>query len=352
MTRRIRVAHIGTGHTGTVVLQQLHQRADLDVVGHLVHSPDKVGKDSGVLAGLPPTGLLTTGDFDAFCLLDADCVTYLATDFGREADEVIDQMCKLLESGKNVVTTTFVRLVYPQSLPPEVLGKLTSACAAGRSTFFGTGISPGFTVDALPVYCASLTSKPRHVSVAERILQGTYEDPLSFAALGFGSTPTGPVCDLPADHWAPHFVGTMHMLADGLGWVLDGVRGYQDFALADRDYDFPAGAVAAGTVGSVRLRFDGLVGGEPRLRLSWIYAMPDDLADSWEPALPKGSAARRFTRITIDGEPDVAVTVALTGGELPGVAATAARVVNAVPAVCRAAPTVRSALDLVITPAP
>ncbi|MCT7657189.1 hypothetical protein N4S67_01985 [Mycobacterium sp. CPCC 205710] len=345
------MAHFGTGHTGMVVLRQLLQRDDLELVGHLVHSPDKVGKDSGVLAGGDPVGVTATDDFGAFCALDADCVTYLATDFGRPIDEVIDQMCLLLAAGKNIVTTTFVRLVYAPSLDPETLEKLQSACTTGQSSFFGTGVSPGFTVDALPTYCASLCAAPGQVRVAERILQGTYEDPLSFAALGFGRVPDGDLTNIPADHWAPHFAGTMAMLADGFGWQLDEVLGYQDLALADRDYESAAGSIRQGTVGSVRLRFEGWVDGEPRLLLSWIYTMPDDLRDGWAPPLPRESAARRFTHITIDADPEIAVTVELTGGELPGVTATASRAVNAIPAVCRAAPTVHTALDLVITPA-
>jgi hypothetical protein len=182
-------------------------------------------------------------------------------------------------------------------------------------------------------------------------LQGTYADPLSFAALGFGSSPNGQLVDIPADHWAPHFTGTMAMLADGLGWKLDEVRGYQDVALADRDYNFIAGTIRRGTVGSVRLRFEGWVDDEPRLSLSWVYTMPDDLPDGWDPLLPAGSAARRFTHIAIEGDPEIAVTVELAGGDLPGVTATAARAVNAIPAVCRAEPMVHTALDLVITPA-
>ncbi len=347
----LRVAHFGTGHTGMVVLRQLLQRRDIQVVGHLVHTPDKVGQDCGVLAGSDPIGVTATDDFDAFCALDADCVTYLATDFGRPVDEVIDQMCRLLAAGKNVVTTTFVRLVYAPSLDPGTFGKLQSACKTGNASFFGTGVSPGFTVDALPVYCGSLSAEPRRVRVAERILQGSYEDPLSFAALGFGSVPPGPITDIPADHWAPHFTGTMAMLAAGFGWRLDDVRGYQDFALAGRDYEFIAGSVRKGTVGSVRLRFEGWVEGEPRLALSWVYTMPDDLHDGWAPPLPRESAARRFTHIAIDGDPDIAVTVELSGGDLPGVTATAARAVNAIGAVCRAEPMVHTALDLVITPA-
>jgi hypothetical protein len=345
-----RVAHYGTGHTGTLVLRQLLERPDIELVGHLVHSPEKIGKDCGEIVGVDPVGVRAIGSFDEFCTLDVDCVTYMATEFGREVDDVIDEMCRLLESGKNVVTTTFIRLVYPKSLPPDMLAKLEKACAAGQSAFMGTGIAPGFTTDALPVYLGSLSEAPCTVRVAERVLQGTYSDPLSFMALGFGAVPAGPTTDLPADVWTVHFEGALQMLADGYGWKLESINAYQDLALADKDYEFEAGAIPRGTVAAVRLRFDGIVDGEPRLRMSWVYTMPDEPGDSWSPVRPAGSDGRRFTHIDIEGTPSVSVQLALDGGELPGGDATASRAVNAIKAVCNATPTVHSALDLVVTP--
>jgi hypothetical protein len=350
LTRRYRVAHYGTGHTGTLVLRQLLHRPDIELVGHLVHTPTKVGMDSGEIVGVDPVGVRAIGSFDEFCALDADCVTYMATEFGREVDGVIDEMCRLLESGKNVVTTTFIRLVYPKSLPPEMLAKLEKACTAGQSAFMGTGIAPGFTTDALPVYLGSLSEAPRTVRVAERVLQGTYSDPLSFMALGFGSVPDGSTTDLPADLWTEHFEGALRMLADGYGWELDSINAYQDLAVVDEDYEFEAGAVPKGTVGAVRLRFDGIVDGEPRLRMSWVYTMPDEPGDSWSPVRPEGSSGRRFTHIDIDGTPSVSVQLELDGGELPGGDATATRALNAIKAVCDTSAGVRSALDLVVTP--
>jgi hypothetical protein len=347
---RYRVAHYGTGHTGTLVLRQLLERPDIELVGHLVHSPEKVGMDSGEIVGVDPVGVIAIGGFDEFCALDADCVTYMATEFGRDVDDVITEMCRLLESGKNVVTTTFIRLVYPKSLPPEMLAKLETACAAGQSAFLGTGIAPGFTTDALPVYLGSLSAAPRTVRVAERVLQGTYSDPLSFMALGFGTVPAGPTSDLPADVWTVHFEGALKMLADGYGWELDSINAFQDLALAEKDYEFEAGAIPKGSVAAVRLRFDGIVDDAPRLRMSWVYTMPDEPGDSWSPVRPPGSNGRRFTHINIDGTPTVSVTLELDGGQLPGSDATATRALNAIKAVCNATAGVHSALDLVVTP--
>ncbi len=338
MSSRYRAAHYGTGHAGTLALRQLLQRPDLQLLGHLVHTRERVGRDSGEIVGVDPVGVRATGDFEAFCELNADCVTYMATEFGRDVDEVVDEMCRLLESGKNVVTTTFIRLVCLRSLPPEMLTKLEKACAAGQSAFIGTGIAP----DSPPMPCRSTSGRSRRSRVAFRwpnaSCSGTYSDPLSFQALGFGTAPQGQTSDLPADVWTAHFGGAVQMLADGYGWELQMINAFRDVALADRDYQFAAGAIPRGTVAALRMRFDGVVDGEPRLRMSWIDTMPDDPGDSWTPERPEGSHRRRIARIDIDGTPNVSLTLELDGGELPGVDATAARALNAVAAVSSATP--------------
>ena len=118
--------------------------------------------------------------------------------------------------------------------------------------------------------------------------------------------------------------------------------------MADRNYRFDAGEIPAGTIASVRMRFDGIVDGQQRLHYSSIWSMPDEAVEDWQPQIAAGSPTRRLTRITVEGNPPVQLDFALNGGELPGSTATAARVVNAIPAVCAAKPGVLSALDLVV----
>jgi hypothetical protein len=46
-----RVIHCGTGNIGREALAGVIHHRDLELVGHYVWSPDKVGLDSGILAG-------------------------------------------------------------------------------------------------------------------------------------------------------------------------------------------------------------------------------------------------------------------------------------------------------------
>ncbi len=349
MSRRLRVAHVGTGQTGRNVLRLVLNTPGLQLVGHYVNSPDKIGRDSGEIVDGSAVGVLATNDFDALLVLDADCVTYVATGTGRAVDDVVDQLCAVLASGKNVVTTTFGDLVHPPSFAAAPLARLQAACEAGGSSLTAVGIAPGFAMDVLPVQVATLCDAPTKVVVSERILCGSYAVPGFFAALGFGTTLEADAQAYRPGTGAAMFGSPIRLMAQGLGWSLDEIRDRKDVAVARSDYSCPAGDVAAGTIISVRIVAEGIVDGEPRLVISEAWTLTDDVVDDWDPRLSVGSPPR-LTRITIDGTPSVSVDLSLDGTPLPGADATAARVVNAIGAVCAAEPGVHGALDLPIDP--
>ena len=349
MEQTYRVAHVGTGYTGSIALQQVLRSPRLELVGQLVHSPGKVGRDSGELVGEAAVGVMATDSLEAFLALEVDCVTYFASVSGRNSNEIVDQLCAILASGKNVVTPAYHALFHPPSLDDASREKLRAACHQGNSSLFATGIAPGFTTDILAVQAASMSEAPAKVAIEERIPCGAYRVPGFFTMLGFGRTPEQDADTYPPGAMIPTVTPPLRLLAQGLGLSLDEVREHRDVAIADRDYTFDAGEIPAGTIASVRMRFEGIVNGQPRLNFSSIWSMPDEAVEDWPPAIAAGSTTRRLTRITVDGNPPIQVEFALNGGELPGSAATAARVVNAIPAVCAANPGVLSGLDLVVT---
>lgn len=184
-----RVAHVGTGYTGAIALRHVLRSPSLNLVGHLVNTPGKAGRDSGELVGAPTAGVVATENLDEFLALDADCVTYFAAISGRESGEVVDQLCAIAASGKNVVTPSYHPLFHPPSLDDASREKLSAACEHGQSTIFATGIAPGFATDVLGVHAASMSGFPAKITVAERIPCGAYSVPGFFAMLGFGRTP-------------------------------------------------------------------------------------------------------------------------------------------------------------------
>ena len=59
-----RVVVWSTGGVGSIAIDAVHRRPDLELVGVWVHSQDKVGRDAGELAGGEPIGVTATNDAD------------------------------------------------------------------------------------------------------------------------------------------------------------------------------------------------------------------------------------------------------------------------------------------------
>ena len=124
---------------------------------------------------------------------------------------------------------------------------------AGGSSFFCSGIAPGFTGDAFVLTVASLCQRITSVAVYERIFMGTYSDPLSFQYLGFGRLPEEAADDARPTKVSDAFLSTFSMLADGLGCRFDEVWNHREYAVADADHVVAAGPIPKGTIASVRL---------------------------------------------------------------------------------------------------
>src|SRR5690606_15054183 len=139
----IRVIQWATGTVGIHAVPAIVEHPDLELAGLWVYSDAKAGRDAGELCGIDPVGVLATQDADALLASDADVVCYMAPSDIRP-DEVVDDLCRMLAAGKNVVNTSFVPLLYPKAAGEGVYDKLQAACEAGGTSFYTNGIDPGF----------------------------------------------------------------------------------------------------------------------------------------------------------------------------------------------------------------
>jgi len=97
---RYRVAQWATGHTGMHSLRKIIEHPHYDLVGLYVYSDAKAGQDAGGLCGSEPTGVIATREIEDIVAARPDCVLYMP----MLDHESIDDMCRLLESGANIVT--------------------------------------------------------------------------------------------------------------------------------------------------------------------------------------------------------------------------------------------------------
>jgi hypothetical protein len=344
-----RVIQWSTGNVGVQALHGIITHPDLELVGLWVHSSAKAGRDAGELCGLPPTGVPATTDADALLALDADCVCYTATADLRPW-EAVDDLVRILASGKNVVSSSLVQLLHPKTAEPAMVGKLEEACLSGGSTMFTSGIDPGFANDILPILLSGVCERIDSVRIKEILNYATYSQPeVLFETMGFGK---------PLDHtplllfpgaltyaWG----GVVQMIAEALDVKVDDIRERHEKAALDHDVDIELGRIEAGTMAALRFEVAGVVAGREAIVVEHVTRLHDDAAPDW----PKGHG-QGFYRIELSGSPSINLEIEFVGEDgdhnTGGVLVTAMRLVNAIPAVCAAAPGLVSSLDLPLVP--
>ncbi len=347
MADPLRVVVWSTGGVGSVAIDAIRRRPDLELVGVWVHSLDKVGSDAGELGGGDPMGLAATNDADALIALQPECVVYAASGPQRDAGAIPDYL-KLLGAGINVVSTSTTSLIYPPSYyATEWRDQLAAAAHTGGASFYASGIFPGFASDQLALLMSTQSKKIRTLTVTEIALNDHYPvADVMVNGMGFARS-----LDFEPMLKTPGFIeiawkAPIHLIAAGLGVEVEEIRGTLDRELTDRDIEVAFGTIPAGTCGAVRTRAAAVVEGREAIVVEHIIRMSRDVAPHW----PNSDSDATY-RVDIDGEPDIhcAMTMGAAEGHRAGhaaMAATAMRVVNAVPYVVDAPPGLLSSLDI------
>ena len=335
-TPRYCVVQWATGNIGTKALRELIEHPQLDLVGVYVHSAAKAGQDAGSLCGLGPTGVVATQDVDEIVALGADCVLYMprACDF--------DEVCRLLASGSNVVTTRgeFHR---PESLAADVRARVEDACAAGGTSIHSTGSSPGFITEAVPLVLTSIQRRLDGLLIEEFADLSQRNSPgLLFDVMGFGRSPAD-LDERRLSHGRVSFGPSLELVAEALGLPLDDLEAGGAVATAARTVEIAAGRLEAGTVAAQQVTVAGLRAGVPLLQFRATWYCTTELEPAWD-VRPTG------WRVLVEGDAplDVSlhfpVSLEQMGAVTPGY--TANRAVNAVPYVCAATAGIRTSIDL------
>jgi hypothetical protein len=338
--RTYRVIQWATGSIGQIAIRHFADTPDFDLVGVLVTSDAKNGKDAGELAGIPPLGVAATTSEQDILGIEADAVNYAPL----YAD--VQQMARILRSGKNIVTP--VGYVYPQALEPADVAVLEAACQEGGTSLHGAGIHPGFSGDLLPLTAARLCTRIERITVqevADLAPHPSYK--MNFEGLGFGRDPDDARANpSPLIHTMESiFRESMMLLADGLGISVDKVTTDFDVAVAKRDLTVRSGQIPRGTVGGMRHEWTTWSAGRPVITFRSFWKMADDLDPNW------GYGTVKYS-VIIDGVPSMKIEFEPTSEHPTGDQGywgriwTAMNAVNAIPAVVAAPPGIRTHLDL------
>ncbi|HIK85529.1 MAG TPA: dihydrodipicolinate reductase [Myxococcales bacterium] len=335
-----RVIQWASGNVGRASLQAVALHPELELAGLLVINPEKAGQDAGALCNRDPMGVAATADVEAILAMDADCVLHMplpSVRYGDDPDTDVRDICRLLESGKNVITT--VGYVYPKAYGRELVDRFESACATGGSSLHGTGVNPGWMGELLPLTMSAMCSRIDQVYVMESTDFSWYPSrEVIVNMMGFGKPPAEFDAESKRyrDWLSGLFCESVEMIADGLGVDLDEIQKTAEFETAPETFDIAAGTIEAGTIAAQRFCWSGIAGGEKRIVLEAIYRARRDLVPIWADV---GGIVR------IEGRPQISFKLE-EGWISNGLVGTALHAVHAVPHVCRAEPGIRTFLDL------
>lgn len=340
----LRVVQWATGQAGIQALRGIIDHPHLELVGLWCHSESKEGRDAGELCGMPSTGILATRDVDALLALRPDCVSYNTTDTGRQ-DDCVEEVCRILRAGVNVVSTTLIPMVFP-AMVPDMAKKLQAACEEGGSSVFMTGIDPGFMLDVIPATLAAGVRQLESVAAYEILNITTYDDVSNLMALGLNLTPET-VKDHPYEILLEVAWGaTIRLLAECLGLEQDQytIETFYEPAFATERIDVGHFAVEVGNVGALKTGFRGMVDGKMRMYCAWVLRLNDTIHPEWWPEDPS------TYQIDIKGVPNVKMKLTFDTPEVDELTQayiyTAMLAVNSIPKVCAAPPGVQTAVNL------
>lgn len=327
--RKFRVIHYGLGPIGLATAKLVLTKPDIEIVGAVDIAKELVGKDLGeVLGHNAPLGVHVTDNAERlFAKVQADAVVHTA---GSRLKGIFGQIEEILRGGKNLVSSA-EELLFPVPENAELARTIDRLAREKGVTVLGTGVNPGFVMDALPLTLTGVCEEVREVHVERVVDAGTRRYPLQ-RKVGAGMTP-----ELFRQKVAEKAMGhvgireSLFLIADRLHFHFDEIRESVEPVIAEKPLKTAFFELKPGDVAGIHNLGEGLRGGRKIVTLDLrMYIGAEGPHDA----------------VRIVGTPDLHLRIE---GGVAGDQATAAILVNSIPFVVAAAPGLATVKDL---PAP
>jgi 4-hydroxy-tetrahydrodipicolinate reductase len=325
----LRVVCVGLGPIGKAIAKGLLEKKGLKIVGAADVAPDLIGKDLGEVLELGrKLGVTVRDDLDK--LLDevkADIAVIATKSY---LPDVYPQIESCVKHCVNVISTC-EELSYPYYRYPELSAKIDTLAKDYGVTVLGTGINPGYLMDALPIMLTGactkvdsikvirmMDSKKRRIPYQKKI--GTGLSPEEFRKMIEEKKITGHV----------GLTESIAMIAAALGWKLDEIKEFPpEPVIADREVQAYV-TVKPGQVAGLKSVAHGIKDGKPVIVLEFVsHALVEEEHDT----------------IIIEGTPRIEEKKI---GGVHGDIGTVAVVINMIPKVINAPPGLFTMKDLPI----
>lgn len=331
MKSPLRVVQYGIGPIGLSTVRTVLDKApsgSLQLVGVIDRDPEKVGRDVGsFLQPARETGVIVRDDAEgALRDLKPDVVLHTTSSF---LDRMYEQLVQCAEAGAHVVSST-EELSFPFDRHPDLARRIDEVARQHGVAILGTGVNPGYAMDALALTATGVCTDVRSVRVERVVDASKRREPLQRKV---GAGLTAEAFEEKKRTGTFGHIGlreSLLLVAEGLGWKLGRIEETLDPVIAERRVETPYLTTEAGQVAGIHHAIVGYLGNRVALSLDLkMYVGADDPRDA----------------VFVEGEPPIDLVVR---GGIFGDTATVATLVNAVPLVASAAPGLRTVKDLPI----
>src|SRR5690349_13628553 len=322
----IKVMHFGLGPIGAAIVKQVAQRPGFKIVGGIDIDPAKVGRDVGDVVGLSKRlGVKVSGDAAKALKSAQPDVVVLCT--ASSIKKVMPQIETILKSRTPIVSTT-EELSYPGYTHIRQGRQIHAWAKKAKVAVLGTGVNPGFAMDALPIALTAVCERVDRVSI-NRIQDARIRRLPFQQKIGAGLT-TEQFQKKVHDGTVRHvgLTESIAMIADALGWTLDRISDDIQPKLASVTVSSEFLAVDPGYVCGIIQDGVGYRKGEPAIRLHMEAYL---------------GAPESYDSVDIDGSPRLSVKFP---SGIHGDVATASLVVNTIPKILAATPGLHTMRDL------
>src|SRR6266851_3254973 len=215
----IKVLHYGLGPIGAAVVKQVADRRGFKIVGAVDIDPAKVGRDLGQVAGVGRAlRVKVSNDPKKTIKATKPDVVVLCTQSSLK--KVLPQMEEILKLKVPIVSTT-EELAYPTGPNMKYARAIHAMAKKAKVAVLGTGVNPGFTMDALPITLTGVCERVDSIRV-DRVQDARVRRLPFQQKIGAGLTREQ--FQKKVDDSSVRHVGlaeSVSMIADAMGWKLD-----------------------------------------------------------------------------------------------------------------------------------
>jgi len=325
----IKVAVWGTGMMGQGLLGYLLDRPrDVELVGAIVGHAEKEGHSIGELLGRECDLTMTT-DFASVLAKKPDVVCICTS---SNLSEVEGQIEPAVRAGANVLCIAET-LAFPWATDPAWGDRFDALAREYGVSVLGTGVNPGFILDALIVMWSSACLKVDRIE-AQRVNDLSPFGPTVMASQGVGTTPEEFAAGIADGSIVGHigFQESIGLIARALGWDIDEIVETREPIVSTVERSTPHVHVAPGNVAGCRHIGRGYSAGELKIEL----VHPQQIHPEME-----GIDTGDYIRIV--GDPEIHMANA---PELPGGKGTYASTGNYIPLIVGAPSGMLTVVDM------